>query len=472
MVPAPTVQSANMAKQMREFVEKFGVKNYFPVGAHGISHVLVAQEGLALPGTILTNADSHTCSSGALNCLARGMGGSEMTYILCTGKTWFMVGPTTQVNLLGELPERVYPRDVIHYIPGQYGDFAGRNLEWHGDGLSTIGMDGRLTMATVSAELSAEFSLFPYDSVLEEYLEGRAKAPYEPVYPDDDAIYDEVIDVDLSTLEPQVVRPGKVAFNSGAVAEVAGQRVDQAFIGSCANGRLSDFAIAAEIVKDKKVAPGTRFIVTPGSQAILKEAVRGRLCGDLDGRGRRGDQLDMRSVFRRAHGRARRRRGMHHRLHPELQGPHGKPVCRCVHGLAGDRGCVSDSRRDHRSTGRVGRGVDMNTVTGRVWKFGDDINTDLIIPGFAILLPREDQPQHCFSANRPGWVDEVQAGRCAVGRQELWRWFRACNRRCIRATRHHLCGGRVVQRSRSAQLHQRWLALAAMRGDPRRFQRR
>jgi 3-isopropylmalate/(R)-2-methylmalate dehydratase large subunit len=274
MVPSPTVQSANMAKQMREFVEKFGVKNYFPVGAHGISHVLVAQEGLALPGTILTNADSHTCSSGALNCLARGMGGSEMTYILCTGKTWFMVGPTTRVNLLGELPARVYARDVIHYIPGQYGDFAGRNLEWHGDGLSTIGMDGRLTMATVSAELSAEFSLFPYDAVLEEYLTGRAKAPYEPVYPDDDATYDEVIDVDLSTLEPQVVRPGKVAFNSGGVAEVAGQRVDQAFIGSCANGRLSDFAIAAEIVKGKKVAAGTRFIVTPGSQTILKEAVR------------------------------------------------------------------------------------------------------------------------------------------------------------------------------------------------------
>jgi 3-isopropylmalate/(R)-2-methylmalate dehydratase large subunit len=274
MVPAPTVQSANMAKQMREFVEKFGVKNYFPVGAHGISHVLVAQEGLALPGTILTNADSHTCSSGAMNCLARGMGGSEMTYILCTGKTWFMVGPTTRVNLLAKLAERVYPRDVIHYIPGQYGDFAGRNLEWHGDGLSTIGMDGRLTMATVSAELSAEFSLFPYDSVLEEYLVGRAKAPYEPVHPDDDASYDQVINIDLSTLEPQVVRPGRVAWNSGGVAEVAGQKVDQAFIGSCANGRLSDFAIAAEIVKGKKVAAGTRFIVTPGSQAILKEAVR------------------------------------------------------------------------------------------------------------------------------------------------------------------------------------------------------
>jgi 3-isopropylmalate/(R)-2-methylmalate dehydratase large subunit len=274
MVPAPTVQSANMAKQMREFVDKFGVKNYFPVGAHGISHVLVAQEGLALPGTILTNADSHTCSSGALNCLARGMGGSEMTYILCKGQTWFMVGPTTRVNLEGTLPDRVYARDVIHYIPGHYGDFAGRNLEWHGDGLAGIGMDGRLTMATVSAELSAEFSLFPYDSVLEEYLKGRAKRPYEPVFPDPDAVYDEVIDIDLSALEPQVVRPGKVAWNSGGVGEVAGQHIDQAFIGSCANGRLTDFAIAAEIVKGKTVAAGTRFIVTPGSQAILKDAVR------------------------------------------------------------------------------------------------------------------------------------------------------------------------------------------------------
>ena len=274
MVPSPTVQSANMAKQMRAFVEKFGIKNYFPVGKHGISHVLVAEEGLALPGTILTNADSHTCSSGALNCLARGMGPSEMTYILCMGKTWFMVGTTTKVNLEGILPERVYPRDVIHYIAGQYGDFAGKNMEWHGDGLADIGMDGRLTMATISAELSAEFSLFPYDSVLDEYLKTRTTQPFEPVHPDPDATYERTIGIELSTLEPQVVKPGFVAWNSGGVAEVAGQHIDQAFIGSCANGRLSDFAIAAEIVKGKQVANGTRFIVTPGSQTILKEAVR------------------------------------------------------------------------------------------------------------------------------------------------------------------------------------------------------
>jgi len=273
-VPSPTTNAANMAKQMRAFVEKFKVKNYFPVGQHGISHVLVAQEGFALPGKILANPDSHTCSSGALNCLARGMGPSEMTHILCKGKTWFLVGPTTKINLEGRLPERVYPRDIIHYIPGQYGDFAGRNLEWHGDGLGGIGMDGRLTMATISAELSAEFSLFPYDGVLEEYLKGRAKWPYEPAHPDPDAVYDTVIDVDVSTLEPQVVKPGRVAWNSANVSEVAGQKVDQAFIGSCANGRLSDFAVAAEMVEGRTVAPGVRFIVTPGSQAILKQAIQ------------------------------------------------------------------------------------------------------------------------------------------------------------------------------------------------------
>ena len=276
VVPAPTVQAANMAKRMREFVERFGIKNYFPVGKHGISHVLVAAEGYALPGQILVNADSHTCSSGAMNCLARGMGPSEMLYILCKGQTWYLVGETTKVVLEGHLPDRVYARDVIHYIPGCYGDFAGRNLEWYGDGLATIGMDGRLTMATISAELSAEFSLFPYDDVLAEFLDGRAKWPFEPAYPDDDAQYDQTITIDLSALEPQVVLPGKVAWNAKGAREVASDniKVDQAFIGSCANGRLSDFAIAAEILDGRQIAPHTRMIVTPGSQDILKQAIK------------------------------------------------------------------------------------------------------------------------------------------------------------------------------------------------------
>jgi 3-isopropylmalate/(R)-2-methylmalate dehydratase large subunit len=275
-VPAPTVLAANHAKNMRAFVEKFGIKNYFPVGQHGISHVLVAQEGFALPGKILVNADSHTCSSGAMNCLARGMGPNEMLYILCKGTTWYPVGETTKVVLDGDLNDRVYARDIIHYLPGEYGDFANRNLEWYGDGLANINMDGRLTMATISAELSAEFSLFPYDDVLAEYVDGRAKFDFEPAFPDDDAEYDREIHIDLNSLVPQVVLPNKVANNVKPITDVAseGIKVDQAFIGSCANGRLSDFAVAAEIVKGKQIAPGVRFIVTPGTQAILKEAMK------------------------------------------------------------------------------------------------------------------------------------------------------------------------------------------------------
>src|SRR5262249_18342065 len=231
-VPAPNVRAANMAIQMRAFVEKFGIKNYFPVGQHGISHVLVAQEGYALPGMILVNADSHTCSSGAMNCLARGMGPNEMLYILCKGTTWYPVGETTKVVLDGALNDRVYARDIIHYLPGEYGDFANQNLEWYGDGMKSISMDGRLTMATISAELSAEFSLFPYDEVLEEYITGKAKYEYEPAFPDDDAEYAREIHIDLSSLEPQVVLPNFVANNVKPVGDVAGDKikVDQAFI--------------------------------------------------------------------------------------------------------------------------------------------------------------------------------------------------------------------------------------------------
>ena len=209
-VPAPTVQAANMAKQHagvrrevrgQELLPRRAARHLPRAGGAGgsrpagqdpgqrrLAHLLVGRPELPGPRHGPVGDD---CTSSA-----RARPGS-----------WSARRPRSMLE--GELPERVYARDIIHYIPGQYGDFAGRNLEWHGDGLASIGMDGRLTMATISAELSAEFSLFPYDDVLEEYLEGRAKWPFEPVHPDDDAEYEEVITVDLSSLEPQVVLPGQ-----------------------------------------------------------------------------------------------------------------------------------------------------------------------------------------------------------------------------------------------------------------------
>ena len=274
MVPAPSVEAANGLKYMRQFAEKFGIKNYYPEGFGGIAHVVVAEQGLALPGQILACSDSHTCSAGALNCLARGLGGAELLYVICKGQTWYMLGSTAKIVLEGQLPERVYPRDVIHYLAGAYGDFAGRNLEWHGKGVASMPMSGRLTIATISAEVSAEFSLFPYDQVTEDYLKDRAQFPYEGVAPDPDAEYDAVHTIDLDALEPQVASPGRVPNNVEPVGQVEGTRIDQAFIGSCANGRLEDFEAAAEIVKGRQVASGVRFIVTPGSQDIQKEAIK------------------------------------------------------------------------------------------------------------------------------------------------------------------------------------------------------
>jgi 3-isopropylmalate/(R)-2-methylmalate dehydratase large subunit len=272
-VPAPSIAAANAMKRMRQFVDKFGIEKFYAEGRHGIAHVVLGEDGLALPGMTLACDDSHSCSSGALNCLARGLGLADMMYALCKGQAWYMVGPTVKLILDGELGERVYARDILHQIAHIYGAFPGRNLEWDGDTISAMPMQGRFTLATLSAELSAEFSLFRHDDVLASYLDGRASKPYEPVDADPDATYEQTIRIDVSDLEPLVILPHKVAHNACPATELSETKIDQAFIGSCANGRIEDFAIAAEIMAGRQVAPGVRMIVTPGSQDVLKEAM-------------------------------------------------------------------------------------------------------------------------------------------------------------------------------------------------------
>ena len=272
-VPAPSIAAANAMARMRRFVDKFGIEKFYAEGRHGIAHVVLAEDGLALPGTTLACDDSHSCSSGALNCLARGLGLADMMYALCKGQTWYFVGPTVKLTLEGNLRERVYPRDILHHIANAYGAFPGRNLEWDGDAISAMPMQGRFTLATLSAELSCDFSMFRHDDVTASYLEGRAEKPYEPVDPDPDASYEQIIRIDVSDLEPLVVLPNKVAHNAKPARDLTGTKIDQAFIGSCANGRIEDFAIAADIMRGRQVAPGVRMIVTPGSQNVLKEAI-------------------------------------------------------------------------------------------------------------------------------------------------------------------------------------------------------
>ncbi|MBV9150992.1 MAG: 3-isopropylmalate dehydratase large subunit [Alphaproteobacteria bacterium] len=274
-VPASNRDTAAMHVRGRDFVRRFGIGRFHDVGPdQGISHVVVAENAYALPGTVMACSDSHTCSAGALNCAARGLGAPDLLYALTTGKTWFRVGETVRYDLGGRLAEGVSAKDLFLHIAGRYGDHANQNIEFGGAALPHLSIDARRTLTTMGAELSAEFATFEPDDVLIDYVKTRNPAPFEPQYPDPDATYRARHAIDLSTLPPMVALPDRVIRNTVPVGEAAGEPIHQAFIGSCANGTLDDLAEAARILKGRHVAPGVRLLVTPGSQRIAAAAAK------------------------------------------------------------------------------------------------------------------------------------------------------------------------------------------------------
>ena len=273
LVPAPDQAAAEAQRYGRDFVKKFGIRRFHDVGPdQGISHAVVADMGYALPGSVLVCSDSHTCASGAFNAAARGVGYPDMIYAVTTGKAWFQVGRTLRYDLVGALQPGVSAKDVFLHIADVYGEHAGENIEYGGAGLAGLNMNARRTLATMGAELSAEFVTFEADQRLIDYMKERTERPFEAVAPAADAVYGERRTIDLSEIEPLVALPDNVVNNSRRVSEVAGQKIDHAFIGSCANGTLDDLAEAARIVAGTHVAPGVRLIVTPSSQAVLRAA--------------------------------------------------------------------------------------------------------------------------------------------------------------------------------------------------------
>jgi 3-isopropylmalate/(R)-2-methylmalate dehydratase large subunit len=273
-VPAPTIKDASGGPHARKFASDFGIERFYDVGRHGICHQVIAENGLARPGEILACTDSHTCAAGAYNTAARGLGPAEVFSIMCTGSTWFHVGPTIRYELEGVKPSAVSGKDIFLYIANEYGDGPNLNLEFGGSGLAGIPMHDRRTIATQGAEVSADFSTFEPDDVLTSFLDDHGVTGYHAAAPDSDASYREVRHVDLATLEPYVARPGSVSRNGLPVSRLGTQKIDQAFIGSCANGQLEDLEITANILRGNTVAPGVRLLVTPASQAVYREAMR------------------------------------------------------------------------------------------------------------------------------------------------------------------------------------------------------
>ena len=272
-VPSKDVASAEQAKVMREFAREQGVI-YFEVGQMGIEHVLLPEQGLVLPGDVVIGADSHTCTYGALGAFATGMGSTDIAAAMATGDIWMKVPPTIKLIYHGSPGEWVGGKDLILYTIGNIGvDGALYSaIKFTGEAIDTLSMDGRFTMANMAIEAGAKTGIFRVDNKTQLYIKSRAQRPYAVYEPDGDAEYSQVIEYDVSGIEPQVALPHSPA-NTRPVSQVGDIEINQAVIGSCTNGRLDDLRLAARILKGRKVHPEVRCIIIPGSQQVYLDAL-------------------------------------------------------------------------------------------------------------------------------------------------------------------------------------------------------
>jgi 3-isopropylmalate/(R)-2-methylmalate dehydratase large subunit len=278
-VPNKDIASAEQAKLMREFAHEQGLI-YFEVGEMGIEHVLLPEQGLVLPGEVAIGADSHTCTYGALGAFATGMGSTDIAAAMATGDIWMKVPPTIRFIYHGNLGEWVSGKDLILYTIGQIGvDGALYSaMEFAGEAIEALSMDGRFTMANMAIEAGAKAGIFGVDNKTQLYVKSRADRPYLVYEPDGDAEYSKVIEYDVSGIEPQVALPHSPA-NTRPVSQVGNIKINQAVIGSCTNGRIEDLRIAAQILKGRKIHPGVRCIIIPGSQQVYLDALAEGMLG-------------------------------------------------------------------------------------------------------------------------------------------------------------------------------------------------
>ena len=274
-VPNKDIKSAEHCKCVREFAYRNQITNYFEVGEMGIEHALLPEKGLVVAGDVVIGADSHTCTYGALGAFSTGVGSTDMAAGMATGKAWFKVPSAIRVTLTGSLPKWVSGKDVILHLIGKIGVDGAlyKSLEFVGDGVSSLCMDDRFTIANMAIEAGAKNGIFPVDDQALSYIkEHSSKTPvvYEA---DADAVYDEEITIDLSSLRPTVAFP-HLPENTKTIDEITDEiQIDQVVIGSCTNGRIEDIRCAAEVLRGRHVAKGIRCIIIPATQAIYLQAM-------------------------------------------------------------------------------------------------------------------------------------------------------------------------------------------------------
>ncbi|MHB0914477.1 MAG: 3-isopropylmalate dehydratase large subunit [Thermoleophilia bacterium] len=274
-VPNKDIKSAEQAKRVREFARKQGLPHFFDVGRMGIEHVILPEQGLVGPGDVVIGADSHTCTYGALGAFATGVGSTDLAAGMATGEVWLRVPEAIRFNYHGEPGPYVTGKDYILYTIGLVGVDGAlySSMEFGGEAITALSMDGRLTMCNMAIEAGAKNGIIEPDQVTRDYCEGRFGREAVYLQSDEGAAYVAVHDIDVAQIKPQVARP-HLPSNTIAAEELAATTIDQVVIGSCTNGRIEDLRMAADVLRGRKAHPDVRTIVIPGSQHVYQQAVK------------------------------------------------------------------------------------------------------------------------------------------------------------------------------------------------------
>ncbi len=271
--PSPLESVSRLHDLMRNFSRKFGVR-LMEVG-EGVCHELMVSRGFVVPGDLVVGADSHTCTYGAIGAFSTGVGSTELAVVMLSGELWFKVPETIRLNLKGKLPGGVFSKDVILYLAGKLGADGAtyQALEFHGPVIENLEVEERFTISNMAVEVGAKAGFMVPDEKAIKWVRERTNREFQPVFPDPDAPYSRVIDIDCSSLSPQVALPHQVD-NVKPIEEVGEVPIQEAFLGTCTNGRLPDIEVAARILEGRKVHPEVRFIVAPASREIFLQAIK------------------------------------------------------------------------------------------------------------------------------------------------------------------------------------------------------
>lgn len=275
LVPPPTEQAAHLQKMMRDFVDQQGIRNFYDIGRGGVCHQVMPEKGHVHPGDVIVGADSHTCTYGAFGAFSTGIGSTEMAAVFATGRLWFKVPRTIKINVTGSFAPSVMSKDLMLHILGRLGASGAnyRAIEFTGPAIEDMSMAGRMALCNMSIEAGAKTGVVAPDAKTAEYLHVNPVESVQSIRSDEDSAYERTIKIDASTLSPQVARPHS-PDNVAPIEEIPETRIDQAFLGSCTNGRTEDLRIAAHILEGRKVHSHTRLIVTPASQDVYQECLR------------------------------------------------------------------------------------------------------------------------------------------------------------------------------------------------------